>query len=103
MKENKILPLGSVSDLEVDLKIQQFDSSYLLYLFNPCGSFWNPKGENKKEVIVSLDTKRLSLKGGLKLTELINGDVIKTSANELAKGIGFTLSEFECRIYLVGK
>jgi len=103
LKENKIYALGTVSDLEVDLKIQRCDDSYLLYLFNPTGSFWNPKLENKKDVIVKLDTKRLGLKGSLKLTELVNGEVIKTSANQLATGIGFALSEFDSRIYLIGK
>ncbi len=103
LKENKIVPLGTVSDLEMDLKIQKCDNAYVLYLFNPVGSFWNPKASNKKEVVVKLDTKKLGLKGSLKLTELVNGEVIKTSANQLAGGMGFTLSEFESRIYLIGK
>ena len=102
-KENKIYPAGTTSELEVDLKIQKFDNSYVLYLFNPTGSFWNPKPENKKDVIVKLDTKRLGLKGSIKLLELVNGETIKTSANELASGLNFSLGEFDSRIYLIGK
>ena len=103
LKENKILPVGSTSDLEVNLKLQRFDNSFVMYLFNPSGSFWNPKPESKKDVIVKLDTKRLGLKGGLKLTELVTGEVIKTTANQLAGGVSFAIGEFESRIYLIGK
>jgi len=102
-KENKIFPAGATSELEVDLKIQKVENSYVLYLFNPAGSFWNPKPEITKDVIVKLDTKRLGLRGGIKLTELENNETIKTSANELASGLNFSLGEFDSRIYLVGK
>ncbi len=103
LSENKIYPDGYCGDLEVLLKVQKFQKAHVLYLFNPAGSFWHTDGQSKREVIVKLDAKRLGIKGSLKLTELVTGEIIKTSARELSEGLVFTLSNFDSRIYLLGK
>lgn len=102
-QEYKINPVAHTSDPQVEVVAQKVNKSTLIYLFNPQGSFWQSK-DTPQPVILSLNCKKLGIKGGkVLLQELFTDEVIKTKVKELSQGIAVHLKEMDSKLYLIEK
>jgi beta-galactosidase len=96
------------SDPHVDLILQRFDKSSILYVINtvskPTVSFLPSANASQpaKEVIVRLNCKKLGIRGKkVNLVDLLGDEVIKTSSEELKTGILLKLKYLDSRMYLI--
>lgn len=90
------------SDAEVEVIIQKFEKTTILYLISPGTPFAPNSAGNKKSIILQVDCKKIGVRGKkIILTELFNGEIIKTTSEELKKGIRLEIGRLESLMYLV--
>ena len=96
------MSLVQTSDLEIDAVVHRNEESALLYLLNPRGDFHRKAPRPIISFILKLDCRKAGVKGKrIRLVNLLNGEVIKTSASELKSGIMMSIQEPGSRMYLI--
>ncbi len=98
---------------EVDLVIQKNDEHTILFLINPFTEnhfAWsgdsvfsaNAKRKSLKKIILRFDPRKLGIKGKkFRLVDLLGDEVIKTSSEELKKGLIIEMASPDSRMYLI--
>jgi len=97
------------SDIEVEVIIQKSEFGSignekitLLYLISPRNLFSPDNAGFKKSLILQMDCGKIRVKGKkIILTELFSGEVIKTTSEELKKGVRLEIGKLESRMYLI--
>ena len=94
--------LVKTSDLRIDAVVHKNEKSALLFLINPKGDFHGKGLGPICSFILKLDCRKLGVKGKrIRLVNLLNSEVIKTSTSDLRNGIIITMEEPGSRMYLV--
>ncbi len=102
LQEAGVTRITNASDPELEVIIQKNEKATLLYLISPGVPFSPGNAGFKKSLILQLDCGKIGVKGKkITLTELLNGEVIKTTSDELKKGISLEMGTLESRIYLI--
>jgi beta-galactosidase len=102
LQESGVTRFLNSSDPDLEMVIQKNEKVTLLYLISPGVPFSPEKEGFKKNVILQIDCGKIGVKGKkITLTELLEGQIIKTTSEELKKGISIELGKLESRIYLV--
>lgn len=102
LQESGVTRFLNSSDPDLEMVIQKNEKVTLLYLISPGVPFSPEKEGLKKNVILQIDCGKIGVKGKkITLTELLDGQIIKTTSEELKKGISIELGKMESRIYLV--
>jgi beta-galactosidase len=102
LQESGVTRFLNSSDPDLEMIIQKNEKVTLLYLISPGVPFSPEKEGFKKNVILQIDCGKIGVKGKkIVLTELLDGQTIKTTSDELKKGISTELGKLESRIYLV--
>ncbi|HEX9911916.1 MAG TPA: beta-galactosidase [candidate division Zixibacteria bacterium] len=102
LQEAGVIRFLNSSDPELEVIVQKNEKVTLLYLISPGTPFSPENAGPKKSIILQLDCGKIGVKGKkITLTELLNGEVIKTTSDELKKGISLEMGKLEGRIYLV--
>jgi len=102
LQESGVTRFLNSSDPDLEMIIQKNEKVTLLYLISPGVPFSPEKEGFKKNVILQIDCGKIGVKGKkITLTELLDGQTIKTTSDELKKGILVELGKLESRIYLV--
>ena len=102
LQESGVTRFVNSSDPDLEMIIQKNEKVTLLYLISPGVPFSPEKEGFKKNVILQIDCGKIGVKGKkITLTELLDGQIIKTTSEELKKGISIELGKLESRIYLI--
>lgn len=102
LQESGVTRFLNSSDPDLEMIIQKNERVTLLYLISPGVPFSPEKEGFKKNVILQIECGKIGVKGKkITLTELLDGQIIKTTSEELKKGISIELGKMESRIYLV--
>ena len=90
------------SDPDLEVIIQKNEKVTLLYLISPGTPFSPENAGSKKSMILQLDCGKIGVRGKkINLSELLGGEIIKTTSDELKKGIRLEIGKLESRIFLV--
>jgi hypothetical protein len=102
LQESGVTRFFNSSDPDLEMIIQKNEKVTLLYLISPGVPFSPEKEGLKKNVILQIDCGKIGVRGKkITLTELLDGQIIKTTSDELKKGISIEIRKLEGRIYLV--
>jgi beta-galactosidase len=92
----------------VDLVVQRNEQHTILYLIFPPESpssepdSSNAIGKDKRKLILKTEPRKLGVKGKkIRLVDLLGNEVIKTTPEELKRGIVIELAPFDSRMYLL--
>ncbi|HVP35563.1 MAG TPA: beta-galactosidase [Terriglobales bacterium] len=102
LRESGVTRFLNSSDPDLEMVIQKNEKVTLLYLISPGVPFSPEKEGLKKNIILEIDCSKIGIKGKkITLTELLDGQIIKTTSEELKKGISMEFGKLESKIYLV--
>jgi hypothetical protein len=96
----------------VDVVVQKNERYTILYLIYPPESSSDPggpdassevsTGKDKKKLILKTEPRKLGVKGEkIRLVDLLGNEVIRTTAEELKRGIVIEMAPLESRMYLM--
>ena len=102
LQESGVTRFLNSSDPDLEMVIQKNEKVTLLYLISPDIPFSPEKEELKRNIILEIDCSKIGIKGKkITLTELLDGQIIKTTSEELKKGISMEFGKLESKVYLV--
>ncbi len=102
LQEAGVIRFLNSSDPELEVIVQKNEKVTLLYLISPGTPFSPENAGPKKGIILQLDCGKIGVKGKkITLIELLGGEIIKTTSDELKKGICLEMGKLEGRIYLI--
>jgi hypothetical protein len=92
----------------VDVAVQKNEQYTILYLIFPPESFSTNSGDpqatikNKKKLILKTEVRKLGIKGKkIRLIDLLGNEVIRTTPEDLRRGIVIEMAPLDSRMYLV--
>jgi hypothetical protein len=96
----------------VDVVVQKNERHTILYLIYPPESSSDPGGQDvssevstrkdKKKLILKTEPRKLGVKGEkIRLVDLLGNEVIRTTAEELKRGIVIEMAPLDSRMYLM--
>lgn len=102
LQEAGVIRFLNSSDPELEVIVQKNEKVTLLYLISPGTPFSPENAGSKKSMILQLDCGKIGVRGKkINLIELLGGEIIKTTSDELKKGIRLEIGKLESRIFLV--